>query len=95
MFGFWFHPSEIEAIVEKKKPMSSEDQLNDAEDNVVHAGRRMAGRMRGLVRREASRIFDQFPILDKYKTQAQIEEVIWETFRAALDEDLEEEEVDT
>lgn len=95
MFGFWFHPVEREAIVEKKKPMSNDEQLNDAEDNVVQAGQRMAGRMRGLVRREAGRIFDQFPILDKHKTQAQIEEVIWETFRAALDDEDLEEEVDT
>jgi len=74
--------------------MSNKEQLVTAEDNMEQAGRRMAGRMRGLIRREASRILDQFPILDKHKTQAQIEEVIWEQFRAALDEGLEE-EVDT
>lgn len=97
MYGFWFNP-DVEAPVEEKKPSTKhpKDQIANAEDNVAQAGKRMAGRMVGLMKREASRLLDQFPILDKYMTQAQIEKTIWAHFLAELNpEGQETEEVDT
>lgn len=72
---------------EVRKPMSKAEKLAEAKQNINQAARRMASRVKGMIEREADRLMDQYPILDKRMSRSQIEKTVWRVFREALDTD--------
>ncbi len=101
MYGMWFPPEMLEAMQAaqaqaqgkppepadppKKKNATPEEELAEAKANIDVAGQRMAGRIVGLLQREAGRLIDQYPILDNKMKSAQIERRLWFLFWKELD----------
>jgi hypothetical protein len=69
-----------------KKERTRALALADAKSNITQAGKRMAGRICGMLRNESGRLLDQFVILDGELSELEIEEILWEEFFKELSE---------
>jgi len=81
---------EAKALRRKEDAKTPEDLRNEARNNVDIAGEKMAGRVAGMIGREAGRLMDQFSVLNKESTKFKVTKRIWKSFMESLDEHYQE-----